>query len=104
MGPGDYDRMRHLPPGAQRCECVAAPSGHLMLQRVAPARRRKHTGDWCQLQQTLALPVEQMVQGGGLAKLLSQRTHSALRAMQHARRCGCVAHCGGVVNCNNEAD
>ena len=30
-GPGDYDLMQALPPGAQQFQCVLAPSGDMMI-------------------------------------------------------------------------
>ena len=30
-GPGDYDLVRHLPPGTETFQCEIAPSGHLVI-------------------------------------------------------------------------
>ena len=31
LGPGDYDLLKHLPPGTQKIQCEYAETGHLMM-------------------------------------------------------------------------
>ena len=69
IGPGDYDLMRHLPPGTQRFDCVTAPSGHMMLPcaEFANALRLDKHGGTLRLKQPIALPVNPAPSGSQMA-------------------------------------
>ena len=72
VGPGNYDLMRHLPPGTQQFRCETAPSGHSMLPCAEFSRATTSSRGHLQLEQQIALVVL------ALLNLLAQQHQVAL--------------------------
>ena len=79
IGPGDYDLMRHLPPGTQRFDCVTAPSGHMLLPcaEFNDAQRQDWHGGALRLTQPIALPVNPAPSGDQLVETSGAGTSSS---------------------------
>ena len=60
LGPGSYDLMKGMPPGAQQIQCSLAPSGHFMRHCAEfPTCQENPSAGGLELVQQLAFPVTQ---------------------------------------------